>query len=175
MRALLYLLVPVAVATGEDAPQEGSHLQAVAEPATVELEPLTENRRYLRLPDLAFDLRIEPHCGGAASVRSVLVSVADTRMRLDADEFMGSAAVQSTLVVPHLQAGILRVDDFCRESDALEYSRLRIDQVFTARLSLRCASEVRESVAYATLPLDIVLECRSAPVPDQAPTEFSPP
>lgn len=175
MRALLYLLIPVAVATGDDALQEGSRLQAVAEPATIVLEPLSENLRYLRLPDLDFDLRIEPDCGGAASIGSVLISVADTRLRLDETVFMDSAAVQSTLVLPRLQAGVLRVDDFCRVNDVAEHSRLRIDQVFTARLSLRCTSELGESVAYATLPLDIVLECRPGPAPEPAPAEISPP
>lgn len=176
MRALFFFLIPVVV-LAEDALSEASDLLAEATPATIELDPLPDNLRYLRLPDLEFDLRIEPRCDPEASVRSVLISVADTRLQLDGDDFDDSAVLQPTLILPRVQAGILRVDGFCRESDSVLESRLRIDAVFTARLSLRCTSESRESVAYANVPLDIVLQCRPGPtpLPDQVSPELSQP
>ena len=174
MRTLFIFLITAAAS--HEALPEGHRLQARAEPAVIELEPLADNLRYLRLPDLAFDLRIEPQCASVAGIRSVLVSVADTRVRHEGDEFTDSGLLQTTLVVPRPQAGVLRVDGFCRDGDA-EPSRHRINEVFTARLSLRCADDDRESIAYATLPLDIVLECRAGQmlVPEPAPAQLNPP
>jgi hypothetical protein len=89
----------------------------------------------------------------------VLVSVADTRLRLDGRELEGTT-LRTAFLLPRQQAGRLRVDGFCRERTADAASRLEIKDAFTARLSLRCGGDGWESVAYATLPLDVVLECR---------------
>lgn len=177
MRALFLFLIPVAFAADGDPSPAGNYLQAQAEPAIVELDPIPENQRYLRLPDLAFDLRVEPHCAGGASIRSVLISAADSRTTLENEDFEDSPAARSTLVVPRLQAGILRVDGFCREHGAAAETRRRIDGLFSARISLWCASEEQESVSYATLPLDVVLRCSTgqSPPTNEAATEISSP
>ena len=175
MRALILPLLPAAVvAVGEDTLPAGSALSAWAAPAVAEVDPLAETQQYLQLPELAFDLRIRPRCAEGAGVRSVVISVADTRLRHEGNELDESSVLETTLVVPRRQAGQLRVEGFCRVGDTGRQSRLELGAVFTARLSLRCHSEDREWIAYATLPLDIVLECRAPPA-DPDPDPESPP
>ena len=162
MRALLFLLPALAVAADtQDGPPVAGHLRAAAEPARVVFEPVADELQYLKLPDLEFALSIEPRCAPGTRFRSVLVTVADTRLWLERDDLGDAAALHTSLRVPRLQAGQLRADGFCRTGDDDGGARREVGDAFTARLSLRCGDEDRESVAYSTLPLDIVLECRA--------------
>ena len=162
MRALLFFFLAMTAAA--DAPERlplAGHLRAPAEPAIVVLEPGAGTPQYLKLPDLEFALTVEPRCAPGTDFRSVLVSVADTRLWLDRNDQGDAAVLQTSLRLPRLQTGQLRAGGFCRMNDDNGQARLEIRDAFTARLSLRCGNEDRESVAYATLPLDIVLECHT--------------
>jgi hypothetical protein len=162
MRAQLFFLLTMAVvADAQDRVPPAGHLRTAAEPARVVLEPVADTLQYLKLPDLEFSLSIEPRCAPGTDFRSVLVSVADTRLWLDRSDLGDAEILQTSLKLPGLQTGQLRADHFCRTSGDYEDARLVIGDAFTARLSLRCSNEDRDSVAYATVPLEIVLECRT--------------
>jgi hypothetical protein len=169
MRALIFTLLAFAgVVESQESLPPGGQVLASAEPALVVIEPLGDRQQYLPLPSLAFELSIEPRCEAAAGLRSVLVSIADTRLQLDSDDLDNSAVMRTTLPLPQQQAGRLRVDGFCRRGRDAGVPRLEVKDAFTARLSLRCGDGERESVTYATLPLDVVLECRADAARDES-------
>jgi hypothetical protein len=169
MRVLIFTLLAFAgVVEAQESLPLGGRVLASAEPALVVFEPLGNRQQYLLLPSLTFELSIEPRCDAAAGLRSVLVSIADTRLRLDKDDLDDSKVMRTSLLLPQPQAGQLRVDGFCRRDLAAGAPRLEVKDAFTARLSLRCGDEERESVTYATLPLDVVLECRADAASDES-------
>jgi hypothetical protein len=163
MRTLFFffLLSMTAVAEAQDRLPPAGDIRAAAEPAVAVLEPVADTLQYLKLPDLEFVLSIEPRCAPGTDFRSVLVSVADTRLWLGRGDLGDAAVLQALLQLPRPQTGQLRADKFCRTGGDNDDARLEIGDALTARLSLRCGNEDRESVAYATLPLEIVLECRT--------------
>lgn len=162
MRALIFSLLAVATAAEcqEHLPVPG-HLRAEAEPAVVALEPAADGMPLVRLPSLEFGLSVEPRCGPDSPILSVVVSVADTRLRLGPGDLDETGVLRTTLRLPRQQAGQLRADGFCGPGRQGSESRLEIRGAFTARLSLRCGDDERASITYATLPLDVALECRA--------------
>ena len=161
MRVLIFSLLAIAgAAAGQEPLRPGGEVQARAGPAVVVLEPSGDKQEYLRLPKLEFDLSIAPRCAPDFGFRSVLVSIADTRLRLDRRDIEDPTLLQTTLSLPQQQAGQLRIDGFCRQGRDRGATRLEIKDAFTARLSLRCGDDEQESVIYTTVPLNVVLECR---------------
>ena len=161
MRMLIICLAAAtAVAAGEE--QEAIHgrLLARASAATVSITPSPEGHRFVQLPTLEFALSIEPLCAAAGAARSISVSVADTRLSLDSRDIGDQPVIKTSLALPRRQTGPLRVDGFCRDEDAADTTHvLHIDDVYTARLSLTCASDEATAIVYATLPLDVRLTC----------------
>jgi hypothetical protein len=81
-------------------------------------------------------------------------------LSFDSGDIGDQLVVETSLALPHRQTGPLRVDSFCRDEDAGDMAHaLHIDDVFTARLSLTCASEETSAIVYTTLPLDVRLTC----------------
>jgi hypothetical protein len=162
MRTLIFSLVAFATAAEcqELLPATGQ-LRVEAAPALVVLDPLADRRQSVLLPNLEFELSIETRCEPGSGSRSVVVSVADTRLQLDQDDFGQNGTARTALLLPTRQAGQLRADGFCQPGRDDNDSRLEVQGAFTARLSLRCDHDELASITYATLPLDVVLECRT--------------
>ena len=141
MRVLIFSLLAIAgAAAGQEPLRPGGEVQARAGPAVVVRGVEDE------VDDFGF--------------RSILVSIADTRLRLDLRDIEDPTLLQTTLSLPQQQAGQLRIDGFCRQGRDRGATRLEIKDAFTARLSLRCGDDEQESVIYTTVPLNVVLECR---------------
>lgn len=172
MRTLiLSLLVVTGPPFGDLTQSTSAAIRAEAQPASVELTPLSDDGRPMRLPALGFAVRVEPACAGETEPRSLSISVADTRLYFTASELAGAPVVEATLILPARQLGPVRIDDFCRAGKGDGPSRLLLEDAYTARLSLRCGPDEQQTIVYATLPLDVDLLCRRAdtagPAPDQ--------
>ncbi len=155
------LLVVTGPSLGDLSRGTSAMLRAEAQPASVELTPVSGDRP-VRLPALGFSLTVEPACGGDAEPRSLSISVADTRLHFTAEELASATVVEATLILPRRQLAPVRIDHFCRAGVDDGPSRFVLEDAFTARLSLRCGPDDRQTIVYETLPLDVELQCRRA-------------
>lgn len=174
MRTLIvYLLVASGSPFAGLTQGTSTEIRAEAQPASVELTPLAGDDRSIRLPSLAFALRVEPACAVATEPRSLSISAADTRLLFRAADLADAPVVEATLTLPQQQLGPVRVDGFCRAGKDDGRSGLLLEDAFTARLSLRCSSDEEQTIVYATLPLDVNLLCRRGDTEDRAPGQGS--
>lgn len=166
MRAAIFLLAACsALAASDLRAAEPATLEAKAETVTVQIARLVGGNDYVALPALEFNLTIDAACPEGARAESLTVSVADTRDSLEGENVGG--VVQTTLQLPRRQSARLRVGEFCRQDDEPETAdSLFVADVFTARLSLLCAADEEQSIVYATVPLDVELECEAGSEPD---------
>lgn len=163
--AIICLMSSAALANAGVAAAESALLNAKAETVSVPVARLAAGNEYIALPALEFKLTIDAACPGGASVESLSVSVADTRRTLSGKNIDGT--VETTLSLPRWQSARLRIEDFCRQDDEPQGSEsLVVADVFTARLSLRCALDEKHSIVYSTLPLDVRLQCEAEIKPD---------
>ena len=136
-----------------------------ARPALVAIAPLPDELRLISLPTLQYELRIEPRCAAEMQAESIFVSVADTRTRLDAGDIDGQRRIEVELTLPRRQIAPIAIQEFCRVSNAgISANRvLRIEDVVTAHLSLRCSGQEHNSIVYASQALDVDLRCEVDP------------
>ena len=85
-------------------------------PALAPIQPLAEGRSLVRLPALEFEFGIEASCGPERAVKSVSISVADTRKTLESDEIPLGETVSTAFTLPARQLAPVAVDGFCPES-----------------------------------------------------------
>ena len=132
-----------------------------SEPAAVEVVPQAAGRRLIRLPALEFSLDIEPQCDTNMRAESLSISVADTRETVAVAE-TDEAVVATTLTLPRHQTAPLAVVDFCQTAadQGMRSQELLVRDAFTAHLSLRCTNGERQSIVYASQPLDLALRCK---------------
>ena len=160
----LYLAAPATLALTHAAEAETALLEASANAVKVAVAPLADGNEHVRLPALTFDLSIKAECPAEASPESLSVSIADTRKSFGAEEI--KRVVETNLELPRRQSAYLRVGNFCKgggESGA-PCSRVVAD-VFTAHLSLRCTKGDSQSIVYASVPLDVELQCKTGDEP----------
>ena len=159
--AIIYLAGSAALVAAGLPAAEPARLDAKAEAAVVPVAPRAEGSEQLALPKLDFRLSIEAACPADASAESLSISVADTSLSLNGEEI--GDVLQTTLTLPRRQTSRLKVEEFCQEGEApVTAETLLVADVFTARLSLRCGINETQSIVYATLPLDVKLECGAA-------------
>jgi hypothetical protein len=143
---------------GHAGPQ--AHLSVVIPAAVVDIEAAAEGRRLVSLPTLELALSIEPACDLPAVSESLSISVADTSKTITAADLQGKSVIETTIIVPAEQMGPIAVDRFCGvDNDAPEPRLLRVNDAFSAHLSLRCADGDERSIVYVTSPLTIDLRC----------------
>lgn len=132
-----------------------------ADPAVVTITPLADDARLISLPTLRYALRVEPTCAAEMRPESIVVSIADTRKTYGANQIDGQQRVEIELILPDKQIGPLAIREFCRDGMTVTGTdrMLRINDVITAHLSLRCAGEGFESIVYASQSLDVQLNC----------------
>lgn len=174
MRTLIFsLLVLTGSPFGDLSRSAPAEFRAEAQPASVELTPLPDDDRPVRLPVLAFPVRVEPACAGEAEPRSLTISVADTRLHFTAAELSGVPVIEAMLTIPVKQLGPVRIDAFCRAGKDDGPARFLLEDAYTARLSLRCGPDEQATIVYATLPLDVDLACRRTEAAETAPDQDS--
>jgi len=133
-----------------------------ANAAVVELDRQPAGRRLLRLPNLDFPMQIEPRCGSGMHIESLSISIADTNRLFAATEFLEQSTLETSFRLPGRQIGPLAIERFCTADDenSNNSNTLFIRDALTAHISLRCADDVRQSVVYETLALEIRMICK---------------
>lgn len=158
--AIICVISAAALAIAGVSAAETLLLNAKADKPSIPVKRLAAGNEYIALPALEFKLTVDAACPDGSSVASLTISVADTRRTVNGKDISG--AVETTLSLPRRQSARLRIEDFCRQDDERKVSEsLLVTDVFTARLSLRCAENERQSIVYTTLPLDVELECEA--------------
>lgn len=166
MRIAISCLLGSAVLVAAPSPAaDSARLEARADAVSVPVTRRAGDTRHIALPALEFNLTIDAACPAGARPQSLSVSVADTRRTLAAEQI--ASRVETTLSLPRRQSALVRIGDFCRRGEPPGAAEsLLLPDVFTARLSLRCSANERQSIVYASLPLDIKLECAAETSPD---------
>ena len=161
--SILFIVALIVAANTARGDTDG-RLLIQAQAAIVEIDPLPAGRRLISLPALKFVLTIEPQCATPASTKSVSVSVADTRETFHATDFTEQTSIEMTLKIPRWQIGPLAIEQFCQrgESDDSLPQILQVRDALTAHFALRCADGEKQSIVYATQPLDVSLLCKAA-------------
>lgn len=160
----LLFIVALIVATSTAKGDTHGRLLIQAQAAIVEIDPLPAGRRLILLPTLEFVITIEPQCAAPASTKSISVSVADTRETFRATDFTEQTSIAMTLKIPHRQVGPLAIEQFCQQGETAESAPqiLLVRDALTAHFALRCADGDKQSIVYATQPLDVSLLCKAA-------------
>ena len=165
---LLALVVPASVAW----PDDPTRLGVEVSPALAQVRPVVEGRRFVRLPTLEYEFEIETDCAAGHDVKSVSISIADTRKTLTGTDFPAEGPVDITITLPALQIPPLAIDAVCTDPDPADDDDepMAIRDVVTAQVSLRCAGPEGETITYSSRALDVALKCerdrkdQSAPV-----------
>ena len=154
---LLATTLFVAVARAE--PNASLHVNS--QPAVAHIKPVAEGRRLVRLPAIEFVLIIAAQCAADAQADSVSISIADTRETLEGDMLANPAELLAEIRISSRQLSPLAIDGFCQATDGTvaNSADLLVRDAVTAQVSLRCQNEGRESIVYASHPLDIRLRC----------------
>ena len=77
--ALLTVSIMLAAGVADKAYADGEALWLSADTPSIEVEPRSDRRRPVRLPDLDYNFSVHASCGEGRSVRAIIVSIADTR------------------------------------------------------------------------------------------------
>lgn len=154
--AFISLLAAIA-ANGNE--QTESPMLATADAAIAQIIPLAEGRDFVLLPALEFGFTLQPQCPENSRLAAMSVSVADTHVNLATADLENEGFVEAALTLPRQQTGPVRVGVFCSADEVGGNPRLLIEDIFTARISLRCSAGESQSITYATLPLDVILAC----------------
>jgi len=139
----------------------------------VNIEERGATQNFVRLPALEYAFRISAVCTGESKPASLLLSVADTRRSLQADEIDADGATAISLNIPAGQLAPVVVRNFCVQTEiesddnaannVPQEEQLTLPATLSVQASLRCASETTEQTVYMSKPLDITLICEQIP------------
>jgi hypothetical protein len=135
------------------------------QPAVTSVVSLDGNRELLRLPDLEFPVRITARCSSGRTAESISISIADTRVSFDREALSDDAVLETSVQVSSSQMAPVVVDGFC-SSGAGSPDPLLLSTVLTAQISLRCVSDVEQSIAFRARTLDVLVHCAQEAPPD---------
>jgi len=113
------------------------------------------------MPSLQYQFDVDRICDAGSEARSVMISVADTRVRVDVESLTGPNNSQLTLSIPAQQIAPIVLEDFCwAETDTIESQEaLLIHGALSAQASLLCGDGATEKTVYASKSLDVLLRC----------------
>lgn len=170
-RPSLLLVITTVLAANPANSDSAGQLRITAQAAVIKLEALADVRRLVPQQALEFTLTIEPQCALDMRAESISISAADTRQSYNTSDFAEKSILETQLTIPSKQVSPIAVDGFCQISREAKLitQELRIEDAFSAHISLRCAGEEKHSITYAVQPLALRLQCNAA---DQA-TESS--
>ena len=137
-------------------------LDVSADTPDVSISTRPAGRNFLRLPALRFNFMVAASCSAAAAPVSFSLSVADTRVSMDAERLQSAAPVEFAVTIPASQIGPVAVEEFCaRDADAADTEQrvIRIPSVLSAQASLLCESDSGSEMTYASESLDVTLHC----------------
>ena len=139
-------------------------LAVEADPAVASVARLGDGRQLVRLPELVFPLRISAHCGRGGELRSISVSVADTRKTISGEELSTREPLRTSVTVSPRQIAPLALQGFCDADGAAGQSML-LATALTAQVSMRCERNDEQSILFDARPLDVRLICEVEDIP----------
>jgi len=157
---LILLFVSSLLLAGKAWPDAAAKLTVDATPAMVQVRPLAEGRKLIRLPALEFSFTIRAACALDTAAQSISISIADTRKTISGNDIASAFDQAIIFSVPARQVSPVAIDGFCPQSDDGDgQAELLVRDAMTAHLSLRCRSENGEEITYASRALDVILQC----------------
>jgi hypothetical protein len=168
--AFISIAIIVLAVEGSGEELSGDRLLVDINAASIEVSARPAGRQPIRLPDLEFEVRLEPRCAAGMNADSISVSVADTRLHIGRQMLAEQPVIETKIRVPRKQIGPLAIEDFCVAGDDAPNDTLRrVRDALTAQLSLTCANDSRQSIIYKTEALVITLICETEAT-DQLPS-----
>ena len=163
MRILIFCSIVACLAPGHTYGDESEgQLLVTLDAATIVIQPRPSDSGPINLPGIEFAMHVETRCSDDMQAESVSVSVADTRVNFGPDELLEQDKIEASIRIPGKQIAPLAIDSFCvAEEGETVNARLRVHDVLTAQVSLKCAAEDQQSIFYQTAVLDLVLTCES--------------
>ena len=148
-------------------PEPVHDIGITADLPTVTVTPRRPGHTTIRLPSLTYALTVTVECDANWQPDSVSISVSDSRASLIAEQLQAGRELKLELRIPSNQIAPLRIEQFCVDGnkgkpDTADQNRITVPGVMSAQASLRCATESAQSIKYATVPLDVLLECAVA-------------
>ena len=110
-------------------------------------------RRFISLPDLDYEFRLQSACPSGWEPARLSLSVADTRASLAPP----ASATALRLTVPAAQIAPLPVSTLC--ADAADDAGITVPAVLSAQAALVCTSGDSEQTAWTSTALAITLTC----------------
>jgi hypothetical protein len=157
---LFLLFVPALLLADEARPDSAARLSVHATPAIVQVKPLAEGRKLIRLPTLEFRFTIQAVCAINTEAKSISISIADTRKTISGDDIATVSDMPIVFSVPARQVSPVAVDGFCPLADDRDrLAELLVRSAVTVHLSLRCSGEKGQAITYASHALDVMLQC----------------
>lgn len=129
--------------------------------ASAQISPRVPGAAQTRLPSLEFSIFANINCAAGAKALSVTVSAIDTHQRIDLAETPNAESVEASLHLPANQLAPVSFVEFCVVGTPPDEEGLLVPGIATAQVSLRCRSEARTSVHFASVSLPLRLLCRS--------------
>lgn len=166
MRGISGISLFLCVGSATAQTQLGSELHVRADTPVISIEKRENDRNFMRLPSLTYELAIGRKCGGDLKPTVLSLSVADTRRSFNAEDLSDSENVPIRFAVPAAQIGPIAVESFCAmfdsssgENETHELETMTVPAVLSLQASLLCASETESQITYASASLDVALEC----------------
>ncbi len=157
MRGLFFYAVLAVLISADSRGEDADSRLLVEFDAAIAKIELRSSSEPIQLPDLTFPVRIEASCPTALEARSISISIADTRINVQAAD---DGLIEKTIRVPKKQLGPIAVSDFCIADDDLNSEQqLKLRDALSAQLSLHCSGDNRESMTYQTVALEVELQC----------------
>lgn len=160
MRRRLYRCAIVLAASLPSYASGDSLLEARVSTASTTVAPLVEERRMLLPGNLEYEIEIIMQCGELSDPQSLSLGVADTRNFIDLTEADDKSTLVSTFIVPGAQLAPIVTQGYCVEDRKETHTTMRVDDVLTLQLSLRCSDQ---SIHYLSQPLGVSIDCAETP------------
>jgi len=157
------LLIVLALVPGLSSFGMAGELDVSASTPGVEISTRPDGRNFMRLPTLQYEFVLTASCPVNLAVRSVSLSIADTRVALAENEVAMDGRLELSVSVPATQIAPIAINNFCtRNTESpppIRPDTLRIPSILSVQAALTCGSDESSEVTYASKSLDVVLRC----------------
>ena len=153
-----YIATGLAAVSGPAA-GEDPRLSIAAEPPRVEIPEQQAARHGIVLPSLEIRFRIDARCPAPQVPVSLMLSIADSRRYVPANEIGAVLESGLTITVPSPQIAPVFMHDFCTDKGTRREAT--VPGLLSAQGSLACGSadDPAASINYASAGVDVNLAC----------------
>ena len=108
--AFISIAIIVLAVDGSGEELSGDRLLVDINAASIEVSARPAGRQPIRLPDLEFEVRLEPRCAAGMNADSISVSVADTRIHIGRQTLAEQPVIEAKIRIPRKQIGPLAIE-----------------------------------------------------------------